>query len=127
MHNVLIVSGDDKLKNFIAQNQIGHNFISEHKNKIFQSLKTLIRKEFDIMIYNINSQNIDVLYVLEVAKKLNKDIHLIALNGNNDFLPLNSTNKTNIYYLQFKPSEFSQLKFYLDRKTKREVNNPQQN
>jgi len=127
MHHALIVSRDEKLINFIIQNQVDHNFKIVHKSEIFQGLKVLSRKKFDIMIYDIDSQDLDVLYALKIAKQLNRDLHLIVLTGDKSFLPLRSVEKTNIDYLQFKPLEFDRLKFHLDCFIKGEVSNAKQN
>lgn len=126
MNNVLVVSPDNKLKNFIIQNEIGDYSICEYKKEIFQGLRTLIQKEFDILVYNIDLLDIHVLSVLKIAKGLNKEINLIVENGDCEFLPLKSTDKANIYYLQFKPREFTHLKFHLDELIKREVSNAKQ-
>ncbi len=75
MHHALIVSRDEKLINFIIQNQVDHNFKIVHKSEIFQGLKILSREKFDIMIYDIDAQDLDVLYALKIAKQLNRDLH----------------------------------------------------
>ncbi len=126
MHHALIVSRDEKLINFIIQNQVDHNFKIVHKSEIFQGLKMLSRKKFDIMIYDIDSQDLDVLYALKIAKQLNRNIHLIVLTGDKSFLPLRSVEKTNIDYLQFKPLEFDRLKFHLDCFIKGEISHAKQ-
>lgn len=127
MHHALIVSRDEKLINFIIQTQVDHNFKIVHKSEIFQGLKVLSRKKFDIMIYDIDSQDLDVLYALKIAKQLNRDIHLIVLTGDKSFLPLRSVEKPNIDYLQFKPLEFDRLKFHLDCLIKGEISDAKQN
>ncbi len=126
MTHALIISRDEKLINFIIQNQVDDNFKIVHRSEIFQGLKVLSRKKFDIMIYDIDSQDLDTFYALNIAHQLNKGCHLIVLTGDKSFLPLRSVGKSIIDYLQFKPLDFDQLKFHLDCLIKGEKRNAKQ-
>ena len=94
--------------------------------KIFQGLKILFHESFDIMIFDIDAQDIEVLYALKIAKELNKNLHLIVLSGDKEFFPLRNIDKTKIDHLQFKPVDFNRLKFHLDCLITGGINNGKQ-
>lgn len=127
MHNVLIVSHDEKLKKIIGQNLADFDYTSIYSDKIFQGLKFLVHDEFDIIIFDVESYDLDVNYCLNIAKKLNKEIHLVLLIDPREFVFLKNFAMTNIDYLQFKPLEFNQLKFHLNCLINNNLKNEQTN
>ena len=123
MQNILVVSQDDKLKNFISQSLADYNFKSVFEAKIVQGLKLFIRNEFDIMIYDIDPQEIDLHYPLKIAKQFNRDLNLILLGEDNDFFSNSNLASTKIDYLHFKHSEFERFKYHFNYLVKDEIDN----
>ena len=109
MQHALVITGDENVINFIIHERASLPIRFTHHADIFKGLKQLTYKYFDILIFDIDLPGLDAVHALDIAKSVQKGLHIIIITHDAHILHNKSLNKHCIDFLLFKPIQFEQL------------------
>ncbi|MEJ2055247.1 MAG: hypothetical protein P8X42_15125, partial [Calditrichaceae bacterium] len=81
MKNGLLITQDEDVINSILGSQVSDLFKFSLKNDLFIALKLLAKKKYNVVIYDFDSSKIDAKEAISTIKKLENQIHLIVIAG----------------------------------------------
>jgi DNA-binding NtrC family response regulator len=113
MQNALVISSDENLINFIIHDKISSLIRFTHYSDVFRGLRMLTYKNFDILIFDIDSPGVDAAHALNVAKSLQDELHMIIITNDAYILHNKTLEKQSIGRLLFKPIQYEQLSNHL--------------
>ena len=118
MKKGLLITSDEKIINFILQSRINNLYNFSLCTDLFQGLKILSKREYDVLIYDSEASSMNPRHAVQTVKKLYQDLHIIIVAGE-EFQKKNQTlHKNSIDYLLFKPLDiediYQHLKFMVD-------------
>jgi len=109
MDDVLIVTHDENLINFIMRDYIRLKFRFVHCSNIFQGLKRIAKEDIGYLIYDVTNSSLNVLQSIKMLKKLKPNLHIIIITDDESILRNKNLDLKIIDFIQFKPPEFDQL------------------
>jgi two-component system, NarL family, sensor histidine kinase BarA len=118
MKNGLLITQDEDVINSILGSQVSDLFKFSLKNDLFIALKLLAKKKYNVVIYDFDSSKIDAKEAISTIKKLENQIHLIVIAGEDFNKQSRKLDRKKIDFLLFKPLDESEilnhLSLYID-------------
>jgi len=113
MQNVLVITSDENLINFIIHDKVSSLVRYTHYADVFRGLRMLTYKYFDILIFDIDSPSVDAVHALNIAKTIQDELHIIVITNNAHILRQKKLEKQIIDHLLFKPIQYEHLSKHL--------------
>ena len=79
MQHALVITGDENVINFIIHDKASLPIRFTHHADIFKGLKQLTYKYFDILIFDIDLPGLDAVHALDIARNVQKGLHIIII------------------------------------------------
>ena len=113
MHKALVITCDESIINFVIEEKFDLKIRFSHNSDVYKGLKMLTRYKYDILIFDVDTPGLSAAFALNIAIRLNSDIHLILVTSDESILNHNNVTRDNIDFVQFKPISRDQLKSHL--------------
>jgi two-component SAPR family response regulator len=113
MYKALVITCDESIINFIIEEKFDFKIRFTHNSDVYKGLKMLIRYKYDILIFDVDTPGLSAAFALNIAIRLNSNLHLILVTSDESILNHNNVMRDSIDFVQFKPISRDQLKSHL--------------